>query len=107
MSEQELELKLSCLEQKVDFLVKAVSRLVDFDDLRVMTLDDVANMLGMSKFTLYKKRWLLPNFGETSGKMEWTRREVTAHLAKGTEALYREYIALGKEKASQKINGSL
>lgn len=106
MNFMEVEMRLSAMEQKMNYLIDAVSRLAEQDSLRIMTVDDIAKMLGMPKPTLYKKKWLLPNFGASAGKMEWTKAEVTAHLARGTEELYREYVALRKEMVSQNLGAS-
>ena len=60
----------------------------------------IAEMLGVSKRTLYYKKYLLPNFGETaSGKMEWTRKEVEDWLKTDKNVLKEQYLARAKENA--------
>lgn len=96
-----LELRVSQMEQKLDMLITLVQKVADEDSLRLINIEEYAKMLGISKFTLYKKKWLLPNFGRTNGKSEWTKAELVAWMAKGTEKLYNEYIEFCKKEMAQ------
>lgn len=83
-----LEEKLTIIEQKLDALLKN-------DSMRIMTPQDVADMVGIPLSTLYKtKRFLLPPYDGT-GPMSWTKKEVEDYLSKGIGSLEREYKEKG------------
>lgn len=83
-----LEERLIEIEEKLDALLRN-------DDLRIMTPQDVADMVGIPLSTLYKtKRFLLPPY-EGTGPMSWTKKEVKDYLAKGIGVLEREYKERG------------
>lgn len=98
--------KLNAMAEKINYLTESIARFIDAEEMKLLNVIDIAEMLGLSPKTLYKKPWLLPNFGRTDGKMMWTKKEVREWLAKGTEALFREYEAIGKENAQSVLVGS-
>lgn len=98
--------KLNVMAEKINYLTEAIAKFIDAEEMKLMNVIDIAEMLGISPKTLYKKPWLLPNFGRTDGKMMWTKSEVRKWLGKGTEVLLREYEAIGKENAQSVLVGS-
>lgn len=106
MDNNMLAIELEAMQKKLNVLSEMVTRLLDVDGMKLMNVIDIAEMLGISPKTLYKKPWLLPNFGRTDGKMVWTKKEVREWLEKGTENLLREYESIGKKNAQSALVGS-
>ena len=106
MNNEMMELKLNQMAQQIEFLSKKLCQFMEKDRLRIVTVSELAEELHMSKSALYAKPWLMPNFGRTEGKKEWCRFEIDDWLSKGTEALYHEYLELGKTRAQAELVGS-
>lgn len=49
------------------------------ESAKVITVARLAEMMGVSRATLYASPWRMPNFGE--GEKRWSRSEVDAWLA--------------------------
>ena len=83
------------LEEKIDELNQKVDRMLVLmgDAEQCMTIQDIANMLHVSRQALYtNKRYLLPDFGRSLKKgKKYTRSEVAAWNAKGEKKLYEEW----------------
>ena len=89
-----------CIEdQLVDIQIK-LDRLLSLagDDLRRMTITEIADYCKCSRASLYKgKRYLLPDFGQgLSEGRKFTRKEVFEWLAKGEVQLRKEWKEGGK-----------
>lgn len=93
-----VDFRLNQLETKIDLLVKLVVQLTNDDSMHIVDASEYAKILGIKRDTLYKKKWLMPNFGRNEGKNEWTKAEVREWLAKGTDEIYREYLELCKKE---------
>lgn len=92
MTDKMLDIEIEKLNQKINVMSDDIRKLVDLDSYRMMSVSDIAKMLGINPKTLYRKPWLLPNFGKTQNStMEWTKKEVAEWLDKGTDYLIEEY----------------
>ena len=100
MSYEELTARLNAIDSKIDGLLSIIGQTVASRQYEMMDIASIAKMLGLSKRTLYYKKYLLPNFGKTaSGKMEWTRKEVEDWLKTDKNVLKAQYLARAKENA--------
>ena len=100
MTYEELNARLNAIDSKIDGLLSIVGQTIATKQCESMDIAAIAEMLGVSKRTLYYKKYLLPNFGETaSGKMEWTRKEVEDWLKTDKNVLKAQYLARAKENA--------
>ena len=100
MSYEELTARLNAIDSKIDGLLSIIGQTVATKQYEMMDIASIAKMLGLSKRTLYYKKYLLPNFGETpSGKMEWTRKEVEDWLKTDENVLKEQYLSRAKENA--------
>ena len=100
MSYEELTARLNAIDSKIDGLLSIIGQTVASRQYEMMDIASIAKMLGLSKRTLYYKKYLLPNFGKTaSGKMEWTRKEVEDWLKTDKNVLKEQYLSRAKENA--------
>ena len=83
-----IEDRLAHIEEKVDRLLSLAG-----DDVRRMTISEIADYCKCSRASLYKgKRYLLPDFGKgLSEGRKYTRKEVFEWLAKGEVRLRKEW----------------
>lgn len=107
METKELELmniEIKSLQAKVDVLLTLVQRLTVEDENRLMDLKDVARYVGRSVPTLYRNRWLLPDFGaglEGNQKKEWTKKEIDDWLKTPVNELKNQYLERGMKIAQK------
>lgn len=102
-----IEIQLRQLSEKVDVLIDQMRKLTTQDDRKIMTIKDIADRLGVAVGTVYRNKYVLPNYGEgmTGGqKATWTKREVDAWLEEmPLQQRKEEYLALGMGRAKRTL----
>lgn len=99
-----MNIEIKSLQAKVDVLLSLVQRLTEEDGNRVMDLKDVAKYVGRSVPTLYRNRWLLPDFGagiDGNQKKEWTKKEIDEWLKTPVKELKNQYLERGMKVAQK------
>lgn len=99
-----MRVEIKALQSKVDILLSLVQKLTEEDGNKLMDLKDVAKYVGRSVPTLYRNRWLLPDFGaglEGKQKKEWTKKEIDDWLKTPVKELKNQYLERGMKVAQK------
>ena len=99
-----LKVEVKALQSKVDILLSLVQKLTEDNENKLMDLKDVAKYVGRSVPTLYRNRWLLPDFGagiEGNQKKEWTKKEIDNWLKTPVKELKNQYLERGMKVAQK------
>lgn len=91
------EARLIGLEAKIDALYDRIMEIKSDEDMRILDLKQMAKLYGLSRQSLYNRKWLIPNFGDDmmmGSRAEWTRKEINDWVnAMPLEERKKQYFA--------------
>lgn len=91
MDELDLEVERKGIEDRLLSIEQDVRWLKESQEKQILSIGDVARLVGYSKQTLYTSRAYLLPLNHFEGITEWTRSEILTHLNRPIEEIQAEY----------------